>query len=135
MIMRNLGLKLKIWFVVTITIAVSGIVIRSVWQIMVIPTAGTLRIFIPLILALLGLNAVIIYLTIKPRKLKSLPIVIGIIVVATAGLMAGVTHFVHFIVSPEAAPVLSKIIATSVILPSLSAYLLLLYFIWSLRKS
>ena len=135
MIMRNLGLKLKIWFVVTITIAVSGIVIRSVWQIMVIPTAGTLRIFIPLILALLGLNAVIIYLTIKPQKLKSLPIVIGIIVVATAGLMAGVTHFVHFIVSPEAAPVLSKIIATSVILPSLSAYLLLLYFIWSLRKS
>jgi len=133
--MGNLGLKLKIWFVVTITIVVSGIVIRSVWQIVVIPTAGTLRIFIPLILALLGLNALIIYLTIKPQKLKSLPIVIGIIVVATAGLMAGVTHFVHFIVSPEAAPVLSKIIATSVILPSLSAYLLLLYFIWFLRKS
>ncbi len=133
--MRNLGLKLKIWFVVTITIAVSGIVTRSVWQIVVIPTAGTFRIFIPLILALLGLNALIIYLTIKPQKLKSLPIVIGIIVVATAGLMAGVTHFVHFIVSPEAAPVLSKIIATSVILPSLSAYLLLLYFIRSLRKS
>ena len=133
--MRNPGLKLKIWFVVTITIAVSGIVIRSVWQIMVIPTAGTLRIFLPLILALLGLNALIIYLTIKPQKLKSLPIVIGIIVVATAGLMAGVFHFVHFIVSPEAAPVLSKIIAASVILPSLSAYLLLLYFIRSLRKS
>ena len=135
MIMRNLGLKLKIWFVVTITIVVTGIVIRSVWQIVVIPTAGTFRIFIPLILALLGLNAVIIYLTIKPQKLKSLPIVIGIIIVATAGLMAGVTHFVHFIVSPEAAPVLSKIIAASVILPSLSAYLLLLYFIWFLRKS
>ena len=135
MIMRNPGLKLKIWFVVTITIVVSGIVIRSVWQIMVIPTAGTLRIFLPLILALLGLNALIIYLTIKPQKLKSLPIVIGIIVVATAGLTAGVTHFVHFIVSPEAAPVLSKIIAASVILPSLSAYLLLLYFIRSLRKS
>jgi len=133
--MRNLGLKLKIWFIVTITIVVTGIVIRSVWQIVVIPTAGTFRIFIPLILALLGLNAVIIYLTIKPQKLKSLPIIIGVTVVATASLMAGATHFVHFIISPEAAPVLSKIIATSVILPSLSAYVLLLYFIWSLRKS
>ncbi len=119
----------------TITIVATGIVIRSVWQIVVIPTAGTFRIFIPLILALLGLNAVIIYLTIKPQKLKSLPIVIGIIVVATVGLITGVTHFVHFIVSPEAAPVLSKIISAFIILPSLSAYLLLLYFFWSLRKS
>lgn len=132
--MGNLGLKLRIWLAVTISLAATGIIIRSVWQIVVIPTPGTFRIFIPLILALLGLNAVIIYLTIKPQKLKSLPIVIGIIVVATAGLMAGATHFVHFIISPEAAPVLSKIVATSVILPSLSAYLLLLYFIWSLRK-
>ena len=133
--MRNLGLKLRIWFAATITLVVTGIVIRSIWQIVVIPTAGTFRIFIPLILALLGLNAVIIYLTIKPQKLKSLPIVIGIIVVATVGLIAGATHFVHFIVSPEAAPVLSKIISAFIILPSLSAYLLLLYFFWSLRKS
>ena len=133
--MRNLGLKLRIWFAATITLVVTGIVIRSIWQIAVIPTAGTFRIFIPLILALLGLNAVIIYLTIKPQKLKSLPIVIGIIVVATVGLIAGAAHFVHFIVSSEAAPVLSKIISAFIILPSLSAYLLLLYFIWSLRKS
>lgn len=133
--MRNLGLKLRIWFAATITLVVTGIVIRSIWQIVVIPTAGTFRIFIPLILALLGLNAVIIYLTVKPQKLKSLPIVIGIIVVATVGLIAGVAHFVHFIVSPEAAPVLSKIISAFIILPSLSAYLLLLYFFWSLRKS
>ncbi len=133
--MRKIGPKLKIWFVVTITLAVTGIVIRSIWQIAVIPTAGTFRIFIPLIVALLCLNAVIIYLTIKPQKLKSLPIVIGIIIAATAGLFAGVVHFVHFIVSPEAAPVLSKIVSTFVLLPSLSAYLLLLYFFWSLRKS
>jgi len=133
--MGNLGLKLRIWLAATITLTVTGIVIRSIWQIVVIPTAGTFRIFIPLILALLGLNAVIIYLAVKPQKLKSLPIVIGITVVATVGLIAGVAHFVHFIVSPEAAPVLSKIISAFVILPSLSAYLLLLYFFWSLRKS
>ena len=133
--MVNLGLKLRIWFAVTITLTVTGIVIRSIWQIVVIPTAGTFRIFIPLILALLGLNAVIIYLAVKPQKLKSLPIVIGITVVATVGLIAGVAHFVHFIISPEAAPVLSKIVSAFVILPSLSAYLLLLYFFWSLRKS
>jgi len=133
--MGNLGLKLRIWLAATITLTVTGIVIRSIWQIVVIPTAGTFRIFIPLILALLGLNAVIIYLAVKPQKLKSLPIVIGITVVATVGLIAGVAHFVHFIISPEAAPVLSKIISAFVILPSLSTYLLLLYFFWSLRKS
>lgn len=133
--MGNLGLKLRIWLAATITLTVTGIVIRSIWQIVVIPTAGTFRIFIPLILALLGLNAVIIYLAVKPQKLKSLPIVIGITVVATVGLIAGVSHFVHFIISPEAAPVLSKIVSAFVILPSLSTYLLLLYFFWSLRKS
>ena len=46
--------RLKIWFIASLTIAVIAIVIRSIWQIVVIPTPGTMLIFIPLIIAMLG---------------------------------------------------------------------------------
>jgi len=128
-------LRLKAWLIVTITLAVIGVVIRAVWQIVVIPTAGTMIIFIPLILALLGANAFVAYLTINPKKLRSLPVVIGITIALTGGLIAGVSHFAHFIPFPEAAPLLSKIIGAFVLLSSVSAYLLVLWLIWSFWKN
>lgn len=128
---------LKIGIIASFTLAVIAVVIRAVWQIVVIPTPGTMVIFIPLIFTLLGANALVAYLTIKPglQKLKQLPVVIGITAVATAGFVAGVSHFAHFIPSPEAAPPLSKIIGILVVLSSLIAYLLLLWFIWSFWKN
>ena len=128
-------LCLKVWLIVTITLAVIGVVICAVWQIVVIPTAGTMIIFIPLILALLGTNAFVAYLTINPKKIRSLPVVIGITIALTGGLIAGVSHFAHFIPSPEAAPLLSKIIGAFVLLSSVSAYLLVLWLIWSFWKN
>ena len=129
-------LRLKIWIILTFAFVVVAIVIRSVWQIVIIPTAGTMRIFIPLICALLGTEALVIYIAIGPslKKLKSLSFAIGITVLATLGLTAGVTHYVHFIPSPEAELLLSKIIASFVLLSSLSAYSLLLWFIWSVWR-
>ena len=127
--------RLKIWFIATFTFAVIAVVIRSIWQIVVIPTSGTMLIFIPLILALLGMNGLFIYLVVNPQKLRSLPFLIGVTVALTASLLAGVTHFVNFIISPEAEPVLSKIIGSLVLLSSLSAYTMTLNFIWSLRKT
>ena len=127
--------RLKIWFIVSFTFAVIAIVIRAIWQIVVIPTPGTMLIFIPLILALLGMNALFAYLVVNPQKLSSPPFSIGVTVALTAGLLAGVTHFVRFIISPEAEPVLSKIIGSSVVLSSISAYLLVLWLIWSFRKA
>ena len=126
---------LKIWFIVTFTIVVIAIVIRSIWQIVIIPTPGTMLIFIPLILALLGIDALFAYLAVNPQKLRGLPFLIGITVALTAGLLAGVTHFVRFIISPEAEHVLSKVIGSCVVLSSTSAYLMVLWFIWSLRKA
>ena len=125
--------RLKIWFIVTFTFAVIAVVIRSVWQIVVIPTVGTMLIFIPLSLALMGMDALFAYLIINPQKLRTRPFLIGITVALTAGLLAGVTHFVRFIISPEAEPVLSKIIGFDVLLSSTSAYLMVVWFIWSLR--
>ncbi len=128
---------LKIGIFASFTLAVIAVVIRAVWQIIVIPTSGTMVIFIPLIFALIGANALVVYLTIKPslQKLKHLPVVIGITVVVTAGIIALVSHFAHFIPSPEAAPPLSKIISTLLLLSSLIACLLLLWVIWSFWKN
>jgi hypothetical protein len=127
--------RLKIWFIATFTFAVIAVVIRAIWQIVVIPTSGTMLIFIPLILALLGIDALFAYLVVNPQKLRRPPFLIGITAALTAGLLAGVTHFVRFIISPEAELILSKIIGSFVVLSSISAYLLVLWLIWSFRKA
>ncbi len=127
--------RLKIWSIVTFTIVVIAIVIRSIWQIVIIPTPGTMLIFIPLILALLGMDALFAYLAVNPQKLRSLPFATGITVALTAGLLAGVTHFVRFIISPQAELILSKIIGVCIVLASTSAYLMVLWLIWSFRKA
>jgi len=126
--------RLKVWIILTVTLAVTAVVIRAIWQIVVIPTPGTMIIFIPLIVALLGVEAVVIYLTLNPSRFRSLPFVVGFTVVLTAGLVAGVTHFVRFILSPEAALPLSKIIGAFVLLSSVSAYFLVLWVAWSLQR-
>jgi hypothetical protein len=126
--------RLKIWFIVTFTLAVMAIVIRAIWQIVVIPTSGTMLIFIPLIIAMLSMNALFAYLVVNPHKFKSVPFLTGITVALTVGLLAGVSHFVRFIISPEAEHALSKFISSLVLLSSVSAYVILLYIIWSLRK-
>ncbi len=127
--------RLKVWCTVTFTMAVIAIVIRAIWQIVVIPTPKTMLIFVPLIVALLGVDALVVYLVFKPEKLKSLPFSIGMTVGLTAGLLAGVTHFVRFIISTQADPFFSKVIGYLIVLSSVSAYFIFLYVIWSLRKA
>lgn len=127
--------RLKVWCIITFTMAVIAIVIRSIWQIVIIPTPGTMLIFIPLIVALLGVDAIFAYLVVRPEKLKSLPFSIGMTVALTAGLLAGVSHFVRFIISTQADHFLSKLIGYLVLLSSVSAYFILIYVIWSLRKA
>ena len=107
---------------------------RAIWQIVVIPTTGTMLIFIPLIVALLGMNALFAYLVLNPRKFKGVPFLTGVTIALTAGLLAGVTHFVRFIISPDAEHILCKIIGSLVVLASISIYAIILYIIWSLRK-
>jgi hypothetical protein len=124
----------RIWFIVTFTLAALAIIIRSIWQIVVIPTPGTMLIFIPLIIGMFGADALFAYLVINPDKFRSAPFLTGITVALTAGLIAGVTHFVRFIISPVADPVWSKIIGWLVLSSSVSAYFLILNFIWSLRS-
>jgi len=125
----------RTWFIITFTLAALAIIIRSIWQIVVIPTPGTMLIFIPLIIGMLGADILFAYLVIKPEKIRSVAFLTGITVVLTAGLIAGVTHFVRFIISPVADPFWSKVVGWLVLSSSVSAYFLLLNFLWSLRKT
>ena len=63
-------LNLRVWFIVSFTFAVIAVTIRAIWQIVVIPTSGTMLIFIPLIAAMLGMNALFAYLVINPEKFR-----------------------------------------------------------------
>jgi hypothetical protein len=128
------NLSLRIWFIITFTLAVISIFIRAIWQIVVIPTPGTMLIFIPILVAIVGINTLFAYLVINPQKFRSLPFIIGVTVALTAGLLAGVSHFIRFFISPGATPLLSKIISSLVLISSVSLYFLLLRILWSLRK-
>jgi len=127
--------RFKTWCIITFSMAVVAIVIRAIWQIVVIPTPKTMLIFVPLIVALIGADTLIAYLVFKPEKLKSLPFSIGMTAALSAGLLAGITHFYRFIVSTQADPFFSKVIGWLIVLSSISAYGIFIYVIWSLRKA
>ncbi len=130
-------LPLRIWFLVTITLAISATIIRLVWEGVVNPLAGTLTFMSLVILVILGGYALFIYLTIKPTrgKLKSLPVAIGFTVIITGGLIGTVLHYIRFIPSPPGEPFLSKVIASLLLLAIISIYFLLLWVFWSFRKA
>jgi len=130
-------LPLKIWLIVAITLAISAVIIRLVWEIVYGPPAASLVLIILVIVAFLGIYALFIYFTIKPnlKKLTSLPVGIMIAVMATAGLIGGIIHLIRYVPSPEATEPLSVVIATLFLLAGTSAYFLLLWIIWSIWKT
>ena len=130
-------LPLRIWFLVSVAFAICGAIIRLAWVISYRPPAGTLTITILIILALIIFYALLAYLIIKPnlQKLKSLPVGIPFMVMATAGLVSGIIHFIRFVPSPEAAEPLSIVLAVLFLLAGISGYLLLLWVIWSIWRA
>lgn len=129
------GRYLKIWASITITVAIAAVVIRSIWQIVDIPTSGTMLIFIPLIIAMLGADVLFISIFANPQRIKSPFFLIVITIAIIGGLTAGVTHFVNFIISPLADPFWSKVIAVCILTSGFSASVLVLRVLWSHRKT
>ena len=129
-------LALRIWLMVSITPALGAVVIRLVWELTIATAVGTWVIIILLILVTLGIYALLLYLTIKPnlKKLKSLPVGIGVTVIITAVLISGIIHFIRFVPSPEAASPLSVVIASLLLVGGISAYSLVIRVIWSIWK-
>ena len=121
----------------SITSAIGAVIVRLVWELTTATAAGSLIIIALLILASLAIYALLLYFTIKPRikRLTSRPIRIWITAIATAIIISGIIHFIRFVPSPEAASPLSVIIATLLLMAGISAYLLVLWVIWSIRKA
>ena len=129
---KIVNLRFRIWLIATVTLVVAMMIIRLCWQVSVYPFADTVTYVTLLILALLSGYALFVYLTIKPnrKKLQSLPVVIWIMVIATAGTIGGAVHFARFVSSPEADHPLSIVLAALLFLAGISAYFLLLWLIW-----
>jgi len=125
----------KIWTIATVILAFICALIRSIWQIAVIPTADTMVIFLPSVAGLIFGIALLIYIAVKPERIRSLFFLILISLAVTGVLVAGLIHFVNFITSPEGEPVLSKVISSCFLLAGLSAYFLVICFLWSRRKA
>jgi len=130
-------LPLRIWLIVSVTLAIAAVVVRLVWEVIGAPSAGYLFVVLAVLLVTLGIYALILYLTIKPslKKLKSLPVRIWVTVIITAALIDSIIHFVRFVPSPEAASPFSVIIASLLLTAFVSAYPLALWVIWFIRKA
>jgi len=112
-------------------------IIRLIWEATVNPFVGTLTIVILVVLGFLGVYAILVYFTIKPdfKKLKSLPVGIGLSLMATGGFISGIIHFIRFVPSPQAAAPLSLVLGSLFAFAGTSAYFLILWITWSIWKS
>ena len=130
-------LSLRIWLIVSATLAIGAVIVRLVWEVIHAPSAGYLFVVLLVMLVTLGIYALLIYLVIKPsrKKLKSLPIRISITAIVNIGIIDAIIHFVRFVPSPEAVLPISVIIASLLLAAGISAYPLVLWVIWFIGKA
>ena len=130
-------LPLKIWFIVSLTLALSGAIISLVWKVTTTNSVGSLVVIVLLILAILGTYALILYLTIRPglKKLKSLPVAILVTLVATGAIADAIIHFFRFVSSPDPTLPYGVIVAALLLAAGVGAYLLVLWVIWFVWKA
>ncbi len=131
------SLPLRILLIASMTFGVSAALTRLIWALTKPMSAGSLVIIILLMLAALGIYALILYLNIKPSrgKLTSLPVAILATAILTGALGGATIHFIRFVTSPEASSPLSVIIASLLQATGISIYILLLWVIWKARKT
>ena len=132
------NLLLRVWLMISCTLALSAVIVRLAWEIYVNPMIGTLAVVTPVIVVIAGTNALVIYLFIAPsmKKTKSLPIGIWVLAIFTAGVIGSIIHYIRFVPSPEADAPLSIVIATLLLIAVVSGYLAVLWAFWfiSIKK-
>lgn len=126
--------RLRIWAIATFTVGIAAVIIRSIWQIVVIPTPGTMLIFIPIIFGAFIMEAIFILLILRPSTVSSLPFKIGVTVITLFGMLASVVHYIRFILSPLAEHILSKVMANLLLLLIVSSSLIIFYLVWWIAK-
>ena len=126
----------KIWFLVAITPVFMAIITRMVWELVANFSTSGLIMSIMVIIAILGVCAIMFYLILRPnlKVLNSLPIWIIGAVMATGGVAGAVIHFMRFLPSPECELPWSLVIALLYFIALLNAYSILLWHVWSLWK-
>ncbi len=130
-------LPLRIWFLATITPVFAAVITRVIWGSLSNPSGSGLVMAVLVTLGLLGLYALIFYLTFKPnwKKLKSLPFGIWVAIMATGGFIGGIIHLIRFVPSPEASEPPSIVISALYLLAGTSAYFMLIRILRPTRKS
>ncbi len=136
MIMKS-HLPLKIWFIMSVTLLISAVIVRLAWEVTLATATASMVIIAMIILAVLSIYSLIFYISIKPslERLKSRLVRIWVVVITTAFAIGGIFHFTRFIPSPEAAAPLSVVIAWLLLVGSISAYILILWVVWYIGKS
>ncbi len=127
-------LLLRVWLMISCTLALSAVIVRLAWEIYVNPLVGTLAVVTPVIVVIAGTNALVIYLLIAPsmKKVKSLPIGIWVLAIFTAGAVGSIIHYIRFVPSPKADAPLSIVIATLLLIAVVSGHLAVLWVFWSI---
>jgi len=130
-------LPLRIWAVVPLTLIFSAATVRLAWNIPYsVATISKVILALSIAVTLICYTFILRLLT-SPgwEKLKSRPVRIGITAVVTGGLVALTLHTIRFLPSPEAAHILSKVLAILLLAALISVYPIILRFIWTAWKN
>ena len=130
--MKVISPGVRLWAGITLTFFVAAGVITFARYMRVADSWDGMLMLVFIVLALLLVYGLIIYFLMRPGAaffrstfFKSLASAI-----ATAAIAAGFIHYLRFIPSPEASALLSKVVATLLVVGGFSLYFLFLYYIW-----
>ncbi len=128
---------LKIWLLATLVPVFAAAFIRLVWEAAVNPSVDGIIMTVLISLVIFAGLAFISYFIFRPdlKKLTSLPAVIVVAFVGTSAVIGSYIHFARFYLSPQFGWPWSLVIALLYIFAVTSAYFLLLWVLWSCRKS
>ena len=126
----------RIWALVTITPVFVAIIIRIIWELAVNFSTSGLLMSILVIIGVLSAYGLIAYLILKPslKLLTSIPVWIGFAFLTTGAVVGAGIHLARFLPSPQSALPWSLVLALLYAFAMLSAYCMLLVFVWSLWK-
>ena len=128
---------LRIWFLVTAGAVFAAALIRLIWEVVVNPSAAGIIMTVLISLVILVGYALIGYFTFRPnpKKLTSLPVIIGVVLVGASAVIGSFIHFSRFYLSPQFGWPWSLVIALLYLFAVTSVNFLTLWIIWVYRKS
>ena len=128
---------LRIWFLVTVGAVFAAALLRLIWEVVVNPSAAGIIMTVLISLVILVGYALIGYFTFRPdpKKLTSLPVIIGVVLIGASAVIGSFIHFSRFYLSPQFGWPWSLVIALLYLFAVTSVNFLTLCIIWVYRKS